>query len=523
VFSIKSGGNKMTMVRKTVAALLVALVFSAGASLTQAQRQTYRGTYRSVQQLIRRIETRTNLLRDSLNNPDRTGVYGTSSQDSYALVDNLGSAVAQLRARFDSRSATSADAQEVLNRAALVDRVLRRNATDAVTLRTWANLRVDLNQLASVYGLRWPNVSQTYPYPSTTPTPYGVSRLTGTYRLNPSRSDDPGQAADRATQSLRYGDRARIRDQVAARLESPDQIAIELRGRDVTLASSRAPQITFAADGTERVETTPSGRTIRARATLNGEQLIVTSTGDAGNQFNVTFEPIDNGRGLSVTRRVYVQGLSQPVGVRSVYEKTSDIASFDINTGPQPYPNPGNTTTANGDFVITNGETVIGILENGLSTQTAREGDRFTITVRQPLQFEGATIEGHVTNVERSGRLTGRSQITLNFDTIRLRDGRSYRFAGILESVRTTQGDTVRVDNEGAVKDTNQTTKTAQRAALGTAVGAIIGAIAGGGKGAAIGAIVGAGGGAGSVYVQGRDDLDLGAGTELTIRASGPR
>jgi hypothetical protein len=54
-------------------------------------------------------------------------------------------------------------------------------------------------------------------------------------------------------------------------------------------------------------------------------------------------------------------------------------------------------------------------------------------------------------------------------------------------------------------------------------VGAIIGAIAGGGKGAAIGAILGAGGGAGSVYVQGRDDLDLNQGTEMTIRASGPR
>jgi uncharacterized protein YcfJ len=113
--------------------------------------------------------------------------------------------------------------------------------------------------------------------------------------------------------------------------------------------------------------------------------------------------------------------------------------------------------------------------------------------------------------------------MTLNLDSIRLRDGRSTRFAGLLESVRTAQGETVRVDNEGSVRDDNQTTKTAERAAIGTAVGAIIGAIAGGGKGAAIGAIVGAGGGAGSVYVQGRDDLDLTTGTELTIRATGPR
>jgi hypothetical protein len=53
-------------------------------------------------------------------------------------------------------------------------------------------------------------------------------------------------------------------------------------------------------------------------------------------------------------------------------------------------------------------------------------------------------------------------------------------------------------------------------------VGAIIGAIAGGGKGAAIGAILGAGGGAGSVYVQGRNELELGRGTEITIRAGSP-
>lgn len=114
------------------------------------------------------------------------------------------------------------------------------------------------------------------------------------------------------------------------------------------------------------------------------------------------------------------------------------------------------------------------VLNDGLSTQTAREGDRFTLTVRQPSQFEGATIEGHVSNVQRSGRITGRSEMTLNFDRIQLRNGRSYPFAGVVESVRTTQGEVVRVDNEGSVREDNQTTKTAQRAAIGTAVGAII-------------------------------------------------
>lgn len=516
----------MIAIKRPLLALLALFMLSAGATLTNAQAQTYRGTFRTVRQLVLRIENRTDVFQNTLNAQNQTRIYGTGGEDINVLTQDLHTAVSQLRERFDQRHSTTADAQEVLNRAALVDRFLTgRNIRNAAVLRSWTNLRTDLNQLASAYNLRWPTIAQTYPgrrYPgNTNPTGpvYGANLLTGTYRLDPAQSDDPGQAADRATQSIAYRDRTRLRDQLAARLESPDQIAIELRGRDVTLASSRAPQITFSADGVERVETA-NGRTIRARATLTGNQLMVSSTGNRATEFNVTFNPIDNGRRLSVTRKVYVEGLTSPVVVQSTYDKISEVASFDINNGSQTYPTSPTTGT---DFILANGETVVAVVDSDLSSQTAREGDRFTATVRQPSQYEGATIEGHVSNVQRSGRITGRSSMTLNFDTIRLRDGRSYRFAGLLESVRNAQGDTVKIDNEGTVKDDNQTTKTAQRAAIGTAVGAIIGAIAGGGKGAAIGAIVGAGGGAGSVYVQGRDDLELGRGTELTIRATGPR
>ena len=153
--------------------------------------------------------------------------------------------------------------------------------------------------------------------------------------------------------------------------------------------------------------------------------------------FTVTFDSIDNGRRLSVTRRVYVNGLTRPVVVQSTYDKTADVARFDIQGGG--YDSSIPTTT--GDFIIPNGESVIAELNDDLSTRNAREGQTFTATVRQPARYEGAIVEGRVTHFERGGRVPGRSELTLTFDNIRMRDGRTYRFAGILESVRLQNGE----------------------------------------------------------------------------------
>lgn len=511
----------MVAFKKSLLVLLTAVMMSAGAVATHAQRQVYRGSNRTQRQLILRIENRTDVFTNAVNAQSQ-GRNNGRGQNLVNLTRDLNAAVAQLRVSFDQRALTTVQVQEVLNRAALVDQAINeRGVRSTAIVNSWTTLRTDLNQLATVYSLSWPTISQTYPTDNSPGTGYGTNRLTGTFRLDASQSDDPAQAADRATQGLSNIERTRLRNVLIARLESPDQLAIELRGREVSLASSRAPQITFSADGIERVETSNTGRTMRARASLVGDQLTVSSTGDRDNEFNVTFNPIDNGRRLSVTRRVYLNGISRPVVVQSTYDRTSDVARFDINTGSQGYPD--NYPADNQEFILINGESVVAVIDNDLSTTSAREGDRFTATVRQPLKYQGAVIEGHVSNVQRSGRVTGRSQMTMNFDNIRLRDGRSFRFAGLVESVRNVEGDVVKVDNEGVIRDDNQTNKTVQRTAIGTAVGAIIGAIAGGGKGAAIGAIVGAGGGAGSVYVQGRDDLELLRGTELTIRATGPR
>ena len=497
------------------------------AAVTQAQTRVYRGTNQSVRRLIMRIENRSTIFTNSIQDRasrNSDNAYSPAGGENIELfARDFDESVRHLRDRFDARQATSTDAQEVLNRAARVDVFLNRHSVDAQSSNQWSLLRSDLNQLASTFNVSWPRTSRTYP-PTNTYPPYDNrqnrfgNELTGTYRVDTSHSDDARNAADRAARDLAPSERLRVIDSITRRLEAPTELALDVRGQNVTLASTRASQISFVADGRERVETNANNRTVRSRATLSGDQLMVSTTGDRGNDFSVTFDSIDNGQRLSVTRRVYVQGLTSPVVVQSVYEKTSDVARFDIYN---PSANPG-YPTSNTAFVVPDGTRVVGVLDTDLSTRTAAVGDRFTLRVTDPGEFTDATIEGHVTQIERSGRLSGRSVMTLNFDSIRLRDGRTYNFAGLVEGVRTTSGEVVRVDSEGTVRDDSQTRQTETRAAIGTAVGAVIGAIAGGGKGAAIGAILGAGGGAGSVYVQGRNDLDLNRGTEITIRAGAP-
>jgi len=474
-----------------------------------------------MRQLIDRLNTRSATfsrnLRMDLNRRSYNNRY--SVDEVRRQLSDFEQSLVQLRNRVNSRQSSSSDARNVLDRAAFLNNFISDTQLSYQTENNWSSLRTDLDQLAGAYNIawNWSNVPSGGDYS-------GGSRrdLTGTFRLDTSQGDDVRKAIDDATRNLSQAERQRVYDSLLRRFEAPQMIAIDRRGNSVTIASTRAPQINFVADGREQVETAPGGRSVRVHANFSGDALTITRTGERANDFTVTFDPSSDGRELLVTRTLYSDRLTQPVTVRTYYDRTSDVAQLNIyDTNREDSTVGSNVPT--GTYVIPNGTSIVAVLNNDLSTQNVREGERFTMTVRSPGEYDGATIEGQVVSINRGGRISGRSEMTLDFDTIRLRDGRSYRFAGILESVRTPNGDVVRVDNEGAVRDSDQTNKTIQRTAIGTAVGAIIGAIAGGGKGAAIGAVIGAGAGAGSVYVQGRNDLDLTAGTELTVRATGPR
>lgn len=157
-------------------------------------------------------------------------------------------------------------------------------------------------------------------------------------------------------------------------------------------------------------------------------------------------------------------------------------------------------------------------LEDTLSSKNSRVGDGFSAIVEEPNAYDGGTVRGHISSIQKSGKVKGRTSMNLAFDSIALSNGRKGPLHGYVTSVYGS--DSGRADNEGGVESGSRTNQTLKRAGIGAAAGTIIGAIAGGGKGAAIGLILGGAGGAGSLAIKGSKELKLESGTELLVKVT---
>jgi len=157
-------------------------------------------------------------------------------------------------------------------------------------------------------------------------------------------------------------------------------------------------------------------------------------------------------------------------------------------------------------------------INDTLSSKESRVGDRFTATVLDPSRFDEARLSGHISSIQKSGKVKGRTSMNLAFDSVELRDGRR----GVLHGyVTRVYGEgSGRADNEGGVESGSRGNQTVKRTGIGAGVGAIIGGIAGGGKGAAIGMIVGGAGGAGSLAIKGSKELKIESGTEMLVHVT---
>ena len=158
-------------------------------------------------------------------------------------------------------------------------------------------------------------------------------------------------------------------------------------------------------------------------------------------------------------------------------------------------------------------------LNQTLSSQDSRVGDRFTATVIDPVRFNEATAHGHIKSIIKSGKVQGRTTMNLAFDSIDL-PGDPAKHGVMHGYVTRIYGTNARTDEEGGVQSESRGKQTLKRSGIGATAGAIIGGIAGGGKGAAIGLILGGAGGAGSVAINGHKELKIESGTEMLVHVT---
>ena len=150
-----------------------------------------------------------------------------------------------------------------------------------------------------------------------------------------------------------------------------------------------------------------------------------------------------------------------------------------------------------------------------ISTKTSKPGDKFTLLVLSPVAFKDGIIEGHVVKSKGSGRVKGKSQLSLAFDSLTRRD-RRIPIAGQLRAVRNSKGKE-NVDEEGRAIGRGSKVKDILTAMGLTVGGAAIGAATGGKKGATRGGAIGAAAAAAIVLSTKGPEIDFVPGTEFTL------
>ena len=207
-------------------------------------------------------------------------------------------------------------------------------------------------------------------------------------------------------------------------------------------------------------------------------------------------------------------------------------------TSPPPNPRPqaagkdandaGTNTTSTDPFVIPPGTKVPLAMINSVSTKTASQGERIYLETVFPILANGkivippgSYVAGTVTEVKRPGRVKGRGELYVRFDSLTLPNGVTRDFRARMGSLDGTAPDTLD-KTEGTVKsDGNKAgdVKTIGEAAgAGAGIGGLAGAAAGHpGMGAGIGAAAGAAAGLVGVLLTRGPEAVLEKGTTMEM------
>lgn len=179
-------------------------------------------------------------------------------------------------------------------------------------------------------------------------------------------------------------------------------------------------------------------------------------------------------------------------------------------------------------FVVQTGTHIPLSLINSVSTKNSAPGDRVYLETVFPILVDGkivippgSFVEGTITAVQRPGKLKGRGEFHLRFDSLTLPNGTTRDFRARVSGLDGRASEELD-RKEGSVKSegnkSGDTRTVAETAAAGASVGALAGGVSGAaGMGAGIGAAAGATAGLiGVMFTRGPEAV-LAKGTTLEM------
>jgi hypothetical protein len=155
---------------------------------------------------------------------------------------------------------------------------------------------------------------------------------------------------------------------------------------------------------------------------------------------------------------------------------------------PTPVPTPVPTPEP---IVVPPGTTLVLVFGSSVSSATARAGDAVTARLGEDVKVgdevvlpADSVVKGRVVSATRSGKVKGRAELHVEFDTVELK-GRSYAIdaSDVAQTATSDKGRDAKVIGGAA------------------GAGALIGGIAGGGSGALKGVLIGGAAGTGGVLL----------------------
>ena len=221
---------------------------------------------------------------------------------------------------------------------------------------------------------------------------------------------------------------------------------------------------------------------------------------------------------LTIRRQIQRGGAETEAVLVYRNQHPHEVAATKTITGAEPPP---------AEIVVPAGTKVPLALINSLSTKHSGEGDRVYLQTVFPITIDGRIIiprgsyvTGTITEATRPGRVKGKGELFLRFDSLTLPNGVTREFRSRLGGADADAGEFDR--DEGKIRGEGNRGSDARTVAKTTGAGAAVGGIAGSaaghaGMGVGIGAAAGAAAGLAAVLLSRGPDLILPKGTSFEM------